>query len=242
MQIETILKSRIRMGQLKVGDRLPPEHRLSKDFGVCPLTIRRALASLVEEGYLDRRPGRGTLLRNDGEERVVLNLSRDIDELPPLGRKMGTRMLRFKLIHGHDKASNLLKLNPNEPVYFSEKVRYWKRTPFMVVEEFVPQSFIGSLPLGRNLPESFYFILTRKMGVAPKTATQTIESVTADQRIASLLRIEMGSPLFYMERTFFEKAQRPVLLQIAYTSTEHFKLSVCFGHMQKEKDARWAAC
>jgi DNA-binding GntR family transcriptional regulator len=111
----------------------------------------------------------------------------------------------------------------------------------MVVEEFVPQSLIGSLPLDRNLLQSFHFILAQKKGIVPRRATQTIESVTADERIASLLRIEMGSPLFYMERTFFEKGPRPVLLQIAYTCAEHFKLSVHFEYIQKEKDVRWAA-
>jgi GntR family transcriptional regulator len=229
------------MGRLKVGDRLPSEDCLSREFGVSPLTVRQALASLVEEGYLDRRPGRGTLIRKNGKERVVLNLSGDIDDLLSLGKETQTRVLRFDLVPGHDKASEFLKLNPNEPVYVAEKVRYWKRTPFMVVEEFVPHSLIGFLPIDQKVLESFYFILTQRKGIVPKGATQTIESITADQRIASLLRIAMGSPLFYMERTFFENEQRPVLLQIAYTCADHFKLSVHFEHMQRQKDVRWAA-
>jgi GntR family transcriptional regulator len=229
------------MGKLRAGDRLPSEQRLSRAYGVSPLTVRRALASLVEEGYLDRRPGRGTLIRRNGKERVVLNLSGDIDELLSLGKETVTKVLRFKLIHGHRKAIDFLKLNPNEPTYFAEKVRYWKRTPFMVVEEFVPRSLIGSLPLDWNLSESFYFILTQKKGIIPKGVTQTIESVIADHRIASLLRIEMGEPLFYMERTFFEKEGCPILLQIAYTCADHFKLSVHFEHVRKEREIKWAA-
>jgi GntR family transcriptional regulator len=239
LQIEAILKSKILIGELKEGDRLPPENQLSRQFGVSHLTVRQALSSLVNEGYLDRKPGVGTTVKGNSEEKITLTLSGKMDELLSLGEKTETLVLRSEVIQGHDKSARFLKLKETDSVCFLEKVRYWKGTPFMVVEEYSPQSLIVASPKNQKAMKSLYFILTQKKGFAPKEAAQTIESSIADQRIASLLKIEMGSPLFYMERTFFEETGVPILFQITYARAEHFKFSVHLGREQKEKEIKW---
>ncbi|RPJ08929.1 MAG: GntR family transcriptional regulator [Deltaproteobacteria bacterium] len=241
VQIETVLKSQIRMGKIKEGDRLPPEQEISKQFGVSTLTVRQALAALVTEGYLDRKPGRGTIVRKDFGERVVLKLSGDIDELLSIGKETETEVLDVKVVEGHGKAIQALQLDSTTLFCFVEKLRYWKGVPFMVVEEFVPKSLIGNLPDRKRVIESLYFILSQRKGYFFKEAAQTIESSIADQRIAELLQIEMGSPLFYMERTFYEKTGQPILFQITFTRADHFKFSVRLEHSQGEKEKRWTA-
>jgi len=238
-QIEAILKSKILTGQLKEGDRLPPENGLSRQFGVSPLTVRQALSSLVGEGLLDRKPGIGTIVKKNMDEKIILRLSGEMDELLSLGKEMETTLLRSEVIQGLDKPIRYLKLNLEDPICVVEKVRYWKTTPMMVVEEYAPQSLIGKFFRNKKSTASLYSILTRKKGFLLKEATQTIESSTADQRIASLLQIEMGSPLFYMERTFFEESGLPILFQITFTGAEHFKFSVHLGREQKEKEMKW---
>ena len=236
LQIEAILKSKILTGELKEGDRLPPENELSKQFGVSPLTVRQALSSLVGEGLLDRKPGIGTMIKKNLDEKITLTLSGKMDELLSLSMETETRVLRSEVIKGFDKAIRYLKLNQTDRICFVEKVRYWKTVSIMVVEDYVPYSLIGNFQKSMTLSESLYSILTQKKGFVLKEAVQTIESSTADQRIASLLHVEMGSPLFYIERTFFEKSGLPILFQITFTLAEHFKFSVHLGQEQKEKE------
>jgi len=138
-QIEAILKSKILTGQLKEGDRLPPENGLSRQFGVSPLTVRQALSSLVGEGLLDRKPGIGTIVKKNMDEKIILRLSGEMDELLSLGKEMETTLLRSEVIQGLDKPIRYLKLNLEDPICVVEKVRYWKTTPIMVVEEYAPQ-------------------------------------------------------------------------------------------------------
>lgn len=239
LQIEATLRSKILTGDLKEGDRLPPENELSKQFGVSPLTVRQALSSLVGEGLLDRKPGIGTIVKKNMDEKIILKLSGKIDELLSLGKETETMVLRSEVIQGLDMPLRFLQVNKTEPVCFTEKVRYWKGTPLMVVEEYVPQSLIGTLSKNKKSMKSLYLTLTQKKGMVLNEATQTIESSTADQRIASLLQIEMGSPIFYMERTFYGETGAPILFQITFTRAEHFKFSVHLGREQKEKEIKW---
>jgi GntR family transcriptional regulator len=239
IQIENLIKSKIHMGELKEGSRLSPENELSKQFGVSPLTVRQALSSLVQEGYLDRKAGKGTIVRKSPAGKMMVSLSGEIDDLLSLGMKTEIEVLRYEVIKGRDKATQSLQLKQTDSIYFVEKLRYWEKKPIMVIEEYVRQSLIGNLSNTKKLAKSLYFTLTQKKGITLKEATQTIESTTADQRIASLLQIEMGSPLFYMERTFFEENGLPILFQVTFTRAEHFKFSVHLGREQKEKEIKW---
>ncbi len=48
--------------QLKKGDKLPSERSLAEQFEVTQLTVRRALAALVEQGRIHKEPSRGNFV------------------------------------------------------------------------------------------------------------------------------------------------------------------------------------
>src|SRR5262249_34189872 len=54
------LAERIASGTLAPGTRLPPEPRLAEELEVSRATLREALRSLEEDGYVTRRRGAGT--------------------------------------------------------------------------------------------------------------------------------------------------------------------------------------
>jgi len=61
-QIRDDLLARIYDGSLTVGTKLPAEPKLSEEFGVSRATIREAVRSLAEAGYLSRVHGLGTFV------------------------------------------------------------------------------------------------------------------------------------------------------------------------------------
>ena len=62
------LLSMLRAGEVRPGDRLPPERDLAQRFGVSRTTLRDAIRELQLLGYLEARQGDGTLVRQpDGE-------------------------------------------------------------------------------------------------------------------------------------------------------------------------------
>jgi GntR family transcriptional regulator, transcriptional repressor for pyruvate dehydrogenase complex len=58
------LVERLRAGELRAGDRLPPERALMAEFAVGRNTIREAVQSLVALGMLEVGPGTGTRVRS----------------------------------------------------------------------------------------------------------------------------------------------------------------------------------
>ena len=64
------IEQRILNGDLKIGDRLPPERDLAEQFGVSRTAVREAVKALREKGLLEVQPGRGTFVAN-GASQVV---------------------------------------------------------------------------------------------------------------------------------------------------------------------------
>ncbi|MGQ9502645.1 MAG: FadR/GntR family transcriptional regulator [Anaerolineae bacterium] len=61
-------------GELRPGDRLPPERELARQFGVSRTVVREAVRSLVAKGLLEVRPGSGTLVRSPSADAVAQSL------------------------------------------------------------------------------------------------------------------------------------------------------------------------
>jgi GntR family transcriptional repressor for pyruvate dehydrogenase complex len=58
------IRDLIYVGQVKPGDRLPPERELAVSMGVSRPTIREAVSRLVNLGLLEQHQGQGTFVRS----------------------------------------------------------------------------------------------------------------------------------------------------------------------------------
>ncbi len=62
LSIYKAMKERILGGEFRSGDRFPPERQLKDEYNTTHVTVRKALSLLVEEGYIERYSGRGTVV------------------------------------------------------------------------------------------------------------------------------------------------------------------------------------
>jgi DNA-binding FadR family transcriptional regulator len=63
--ISRALAERILSGELAVGEQLPSERRLAREFGASRPTVREALRSLIERGLINVQPGRGAFVLSE---------------------------------------------------------------------------------------------------------------------------------------------------------------------------------
>ncbi len=80
IQLADILREQIKSGEIKEGDKLPSETEMIEKYHLGRLTIRDALAILVNEGLLEKHHGKGTFCKSSivvQKHRidVILNLS-----------------------------------------------------------------------------------------------------------------------------------------------------------------------
>ena len=73
-QVKSLLESRILDGTLKAGELIPSERELRESLGVSSTTVRRALAEMVRDGLIVRRPGIGSFVSSDSKQLSLLLL------------------------------------------------------------------------------------------------------------------------------------------------------------------------
>ena len=70
-------------GRLAVGSRLPAERELAKSLGVSRTSLRDALSDLERRGFLERTPGRGTIVQDPTTSADGDTLLRSLEQAEP---------------------------------------------------------------------------------------------------------------------------------------------------------------
>jgi GntR family transcriptional repressor for pyruvate dehydrogenase complex len=69
------IKQFINEGKLKPGDKLPPERELAERLQVSRVSVREAIKTLEMLGFVDIRPGDGTVVRDTGTDDIIRPLA-----------------------------------------------------------------------------------------------------------------------------------------------------------------------
>lgn len=143
---ETEMLRRINSGQWESGMRLGNEFELADEFGVSQGTMRRALMTLEAQGYLSRKPGRGTIVASPDTRvpKAANDMPRRSGSLiGPVGAKPDFAIHRSKLSAAEATGEDLALFGEGS-LHVLE--RMWKRgsTRACVEELFIPESAVRS--------------------------------------------------------------------------------------------------
>ncbi len=71
VQIVKDIKAKISSGKLEIGEQLKTHKELAKEYDVSLITVKSALSSLIDEGYLFSRVGKGTFVAKKEETHSI---------------------------------------------------------------------------------------------------------------------------------------------------------------------------
>src|ERR671924_342237 len=98
-------------GRWRPGERLPSEPKLARDLGVSRATLRDALRSLEEDGFVTRAHGAGTFVTFRPRLRNNLDVNFGVTDLiRSMGLRPGTRDLGAAEGPGTEEERERLKL------------------------------------------------------------------------------------------------------------------------------------
>jgi DNA-binding GntR family transcriptional regulator len=192
-------------GDLRPGDRLPPERQLAEELGVSRMTLRQALEALERRGLVRRTVGRrgGTFVAEPKIERDMTSLAGLTEQLRRQGRQAGARVLGRREGPAGRRSSDALGVELGAPLFEVVRLRLSDGTPLALERSLFPAHRFPGL-LDEGLDGSIYELLDTRYGVPVRRAVERLEPVLAGPDEASLLQIKEGSPLLLVERTSFD--------------------------------------
>lgn len=196
-QIKNAILQYIEENELQSEDKLPSERELSEFFSVSRLTVRRAIDELIRLGVVFRRPGKGLYIGYPKLQQRLLIVTSFSDAVAALGHTPGTRLLDVDLIEGSARICKEMGLPVGAQLVRTHRLRLVDNIPFSICTSYLNYQLLGGIEkeIGQ---QNLYRLIEDHYGVELAKTSSLLEATLADHRMAALLDIKPGAPLFLM--------------------------------------------
>jgi GntR family transcriptional regulator len=208
--VADVLRHQIHAGGYAAG--LPPEADLAGEFFVSRNTVREALATLKDEGLIDRGPRTGThvaIRKYDHGLDALVGLKETFKGYGEIRNEVRATMT----VAAPPSVANKLQLSPGASVVFIERLRYLGDLPLSLDMTYLAPD-IGHEVIEHSLETNDVFALIEQVtGRRLGNAGLAIEAVPADAHAAAILQVPDGASLLLLERLTHLDDGRPVDLE-----------------------------
>lgn len=205
LQVERSLQQRIDAEEWLPGGRLPTEDELGRTYGVSRVTVRQALARLVDRGVLVKEQGRGTFVRDTSLTAGARGVTSFTAELADLGHTSGARVLEQAVTTaGEAGLPEEMRLADDAPVLRLRRLRTDGARPVGVQTAYLPLDRFPGLDATDFTDRSLYQTLREQYGLVPREAVETFTVGGVLDEDAATLGVSPGAHAFYVERLTFD--------------------------------------
>jgi GntR family transcriptional regulator len=223
-QLYEIFQDKIRTGDWKPEDMIPPESELIAAYRVSRITIRKVLDMLVKEGLIRRERGRGTFVAHPRLEHGMTRIVSFTEDMRQRGFSPGTRILFSGLLPAPANIAEALGVSVGEELARIDRLRLADDEPLCVEESFLVHRFLPGI-LEYNLSQkSLREVKQAVYGIRWSRATQTIQAIAAPPETAHLLSIKIGAPILFFERVTRQQEDVPVEFLRVYYRADRYAL------------------
>ncbi len=210
LQVADVLRSRIAEHGIEPGTAIEPESVLVKELGVSRVTLRRAIDILVDEQLLVRRQGSGTFVASRRITYPLVGLHSTRDLARAHGIELKVKIDERRVVRASAAERRQLRLGTGERVIRFVRRDVRGREMICVAECSLPARFADCLSTEALRAASSYELIERAHGIRVTTARQVMRAEPASGRVARLLGVRAGGPVFVLERVTFERGGMPV--------------------------------
>ena len=232
-QLTGIIKREIKIGSLKLGDKLPSEKELCEKYKISRTTVRQALFSLVNQGLLYRKQGKGTFVARPKLSRGLVEVYSFSKDMKNLGLTPSSKVLEQEIILAtEDLAKNLNSKVREDKVIKLTRIRLADNEPLLIETTYIPYNLAPSLIEEDMEHNSLYSILSEKYQLFFSNAVETYEAISIGRKEARLLKCKSLSPGFFIERIAYLEDGTPVELTNSITRADRCKFVAMLGEKQ----------
>ena len=219
-----VLRKHILDGIYKEGDLLPSENELCQIYGMTRPTVRQALSTLANEGFIRKHQGKGSIVHNLPGDIGILSVSGTTSAVGH--RNLKTRIIKKPVLipWPHNFMFPLSDLENESGCINMERLRLLDDKPI-----FYDISYIGNINLPRITARRFenrslFRILREHYRVEIKGGEQRIKAIPASAKISRFLKLRKNQPVLHLERKMETNVQGLYLYSSIFCNTEKYSI------------------
>ena len=228
LQVANQLKQEILGGAFEPGTRLPTEAELVSRSKLSRITVRKGIEVLENEGWVVRKQGLGTFVRNAINQELA-SVQTITEVLLAKGITPRVKVLSFGEVSPPEHVRTALRLKDNKKLLLIERLFLNRDEPVARLLLYLPLSLREHADLLRSegVPtETTYTIWEKKIGVRIKGASYTIRAAKGDRRDAKYLGVKTGDPILVLDRITIAEDGHPLDFTMFHYHWERYEFSV----------------
>jgi DNA-binding GntR family transcriptional regulator len=228
LHIANAIADEIGAGVYRSGDQLPTEPQLRTQFGVSPMTVRRAINILLDRGLVTTTQGKGTFVRSLDMAEAIFRLQ-DITDLWTDDVSSDVLLLEARIIPADQQVAAILERSPGDPVVYMRRLVKRKGVPLIYQLEHVVYDERRPLVEAQLRITSLEGLLSSAHAQGMPSGRLTIEAVSLGAEAADILGLAEGSPAFCLESLFSDFEGHPVSWGRFLCRADQFRLTTHIG-------------
>lgn len=226
--IRAQLLTAMQTGEYSTCERLPRESVLAELLGISRTQLRDILASLEREGFITRRHGVGTIIN-----RHVLNANCRMDievEFLDMIRQSGHEPA-VASVEVHEgladaKIASQLQIPEGAPIFRVTRLCTADGKPAIYCEDIFEKALAKTNYTEEDLRQPIFHFLREFCNILPYLDLTDLRPVVADETLAEIFGIPVGSPLLNMDEVNYDIEGKPVLCCNEYFADGIFRHTV----------------
>jgi len=218
------LRTLMEDGTYRKGDLLPSENELCAAHHLTRPTVRKALDMLVNDGFILRQQGKGSIVQGQPKGIGILSLS---GTTSAIGQDiLKTRIIVKPKIISWEQAFGfeLSEKEKSMGCIHMERLRLINDHPVFYDITMIPNLNLPRFTSRTFENRSLFEILRKHYHVEVKGGEQKIQAITADERIQKHFGVMKGHPILRMDRKLDTNRVGFSFFSQIYCNTEDYSL------------------
>jgi GntR family transcriptional regulator len=230
-RVYSTLLEDISHARIGVGEKLPTESDLCRQFKVSRITVRHALNRLSNDGLISRTPRRGTIVRSN-----VPDLRRGwtvdtINDIVRFGQHASLTVLSYEPRRLSAQDADILQASRG---FELQGLRCARRRPIGFTSILLPARIGACLSLDDFRSNTVFTLLVELLGLPVGEIQERVAACpSSGSPGAKHLKCAPGSALLYVERTYFDSDHRPLELARSWYLSSDFSIQHRIGVLKR---------
>lgn len=215
-----LLRKHIVNGVYQEGDLLPSENELCAAHEITRPTVRHALETLVKDGLIMKKQGKGSIVRKPPQNIGILSIA-------GTASAVGVRYLKTDILQKPMVKSwpanfpfELSELEEESGCVYMERLRYVEGEPVFYDVNHLPNVFLPRITQRSFENKSLFEILRKNYQIEILGGEQKLKAVNPSAKIRQLLKLKSGQPVLYMERKLLTNKEGFNIYSTIYFNSE----------------------
>jgi DNA-binding GntR family transcriptional regulator len=207
-QLANILRRQVAAGIFRPGDQLPSEAMLCQSYQVSPMTVRRTINLLAEEGVVSTAQGRGTFVKALELGRAAFGLQelQDLFNDPA----MAVRLLDVRIVSADERTARKLNLTVGQKTIYIRRLLTVNDEPAFYHREYLIYDPTRPIVEAELEVTALQGLFDGTGSALLKWGELSIDACLFNEEEAKILQTPQPAAAFYLEHLFYDFDDQPV--------------------------------